>query len=125
MRDAPSHDGGRAGHETDGEDDLLHSIMSAKVVVLWYVCLGVHRGALDGTPSSFVYVIAICGVVIDDGWPRTKWHALHVVLCRETARRCVCGEGVKVKGPRRRMRLRLQVLMVEPPPFVRLRQVKG
>ena len=68
------------------------------MVVLWYVCLGVHRGALDGTPSPFVYVIAICGVVIDDGWPRTKWHLLHVVLCREAARRCVCGYGVKVEG---------------------------
>ena len=29
-RDAPSHDGGRAGYGTDGDDDLLHSILSAK-----------------------------------------------------------------------------------------------
>ena len=80
---------------------------------------------LDGTPSPSIYVVVVYGVVIDDGWPRTKWYALHVVLCREAARRCVCGDGVKVKGPRRRMLLRLQVLMMEPPPFERLRQFKG
>ena len=55
------------------------------MVVLWYVCLGVHRGALDGTPSPFVYVVVDYGVVIDDEWPRTKGHLLHVVLCREAA----------------------------------------
>ena len=63
-----------------------------------YVCVGVHRGALDGTPSPSIYVVVVYGVVIDDGWSRPKWHALHVVLCREAARRCVCGYGVKVKG---------------------------
>ena len=98
WRDAPSHDGGRAGHGTDGDDDLLHSLLSAKVVVLGYVCVGVHRDALDGTPSLSVYMVVVYGVVIDHGWPRTKWHLLHVVLCRETARRCVCGDGVKVGG---------------------------
>ena len=95
------------------------------MVVLWYVCVGVHRDALDGTPSLSIYVAVVYGVVIDDGWPRTKWHALHVVLCRETARRCVCGDGLKVEGPWRRMLLRLQVLMAEPPTFERLRQFKG
>ena len=80
---------------------------------------------LDGTPSLSVSVVVVCGVIIDDEWSRTKWHALHVVLCREAARRCVCGHGVKVKGPWRRMLLRLQVLMAEPPTFERLRQFKG
>ena len=68
MRDAPSHDGGRAGYGTDGDDDLLHSLLSAKVVVLWYVCLGVHRDALDGTPSLSVYVVVVYDVIIDDVW---------------------------------------------------------
>ena len=88
------------------------------MVVLWYVCVGVHRDALDGTPSLSIYVAVVYGVVIDDGWPRTKWHALHVVLCREAARRCVCGHGVKVKGWRQRVAPRLQVVMVELLPVV-------
>ena len=58
------------------------------------------------------------GVIIDDGWSRPKWHALHVVLCREAARRCVCGYGVKVKGWRQRVAPRLQVVMVELLPVV-------
>ena len=37
------------------------------MVVLWYVCVGVHRDALDGTPSLSVYVVVVYGVVIDDG----------------------------------------------------------
>ena len=84
-----------------------------------------HRVHLDGTPSLSVYVVVVYGVIIDDGWSRPKWHALHVVLCREAARRCVCGDGVKVEGWRRRMALRLQVVMVEPLHVVGLRQLKG
>ena len=93
------------------------------MVVLWYVCVGVHRDALDGTPSLSIYVAVVYGLIIDDGWPRTKWHALHVVLCREAARRYVCGYGVKVEGWPWRMALRVQAVMVEPPPFG-LRQLK-
>ena len=37
------------------------------MVVLWYVCVGVHRDALDGTPSPSVYVVIVYGVIIDDG----------------------------------------------------------
>ena len=83
-----------------------------------------HRVHLDGTPSLSVSVVVVYGVIIDDGWSRPKWHALHVVLCREAARRCVCGYGVKVKGWRQRVVPRLHVVMVVPQPFG-LRQLKG
>ena len=80
---------------------------------------------LDGTLSLSVYVVVVYDVIIDDVWSRTKRHALHVVLCREAARRCVCGHGVKVKGPwRQRVAARLQVVMMVPQPCG-LRQLKG
>ena len=37
------------------------------MVVLWYVCVGVHRDALDDTPSLSVYVVIVYGVIINDG----------------------------------------------------------
>ena len=37
------------------------------MVVLWYVCVGVHRDALDGTPSLSAYVVLFYDVIIDDG----------------------------------------------------------
>ena len=83
-----------------------------------------HRVHLDGTPSLSVSVVVVYGVIIDDGWFRPKWHALHVVLCREAARLCVCADGVKVKEWRQRVAPRLQVVMVVLQPF-RLRQLKG
>ena len=78
---------------------------------------------LDGTLSLSVYVVVVYDVIIDDVWSRTKRHALHVVLCREAARRCVCGHGVKVKGWRQRVAARLQVVMMVLQPFG-LRQLK-
>ena len=47
-----------------------------------------HRESLDGTLSLSIHVVVIYGVVL-----------LHVPLGRDAARRCVCGDNVKVEGP--------------------------